>query len=126
MPENITTLARYGGGYYLLKRDGATCDGCGENFERPILATIVSGSSSRTYYACPRCLTKVGDVKPARHDRSEEEGKASTVVVRKKGESESEGAKCEHFLGYLKKRPKNTPIPDECLTCSRMIECLAY
>ncbi|MEM3565521.1 MAG: hypothetical protein QXK18_01430 [Candidatus Bathyarchaeia archaeon] len=124
MSENII-LASYGGGYHLPKHNGLTCDGCGENFEKPILATIVSGGSSRTYYACPRCLTKVGEVKPARHERSDEE-KASTVVVRKKEESESEEVKCEHFLGYLKKRPKNTPIPDECLTCSRMIECLAY
>jgi hypothetical protein len=32
--------------------------------------------------------------------------------------------KCQHFLGYLKRRPKDTPIPDECLTCGRMVECL--
>ncbi|MEM3727723.1 MAG: hypothetical protein QXF75_00795 [Candidatus Bathyarchaeia archaeon] len=126
MSENIS-LARYSGGYYLSRYNGQTCYGCGENFEKPILATIVSGGSFRTYYACPRCLTKVGEVKAMRHERSrEEEEKTSTVIVHKKEESESEGAKCEHFLGYLKKRPKNTPIPDECLTCSRMIECLAY
>ena len=39
---------------------------------------------------------------------------------------QSEEVKCRLFHGYLKKRPKNTPIPDECLICSRMIECLAY
>lgn len=61
-----------------------------------------------------------------KRDISEEEEKASTVAVRKKEESESDEVKCGHFLGYLKKRPKNTPIPDECLTCSKMIECLAY
>jgi len=61
-----------------------------------------------------------------KRDRSEEEEKASTVAVRKKEESKSDEVKCEHFLGYLKKRPKNTPIPDECLTYSKMIECLAY
>jgi hypothetical protein len=125
MPEN-SALSRYGGGYWLSKNDGLTCDGCGENFERPILATIVSGCSSRTYYACPRCLTKVGDLKPQKDDRSREEEKASTIVVHKAKESESSEARCGHFLGYLKKRPKNTPIPDECLTCNKMIECLTY
>ncbi|MEM0008138.1 MAG: hypothetical protein QXR89_07745 [Candidatus Bathyarchaeia archaeon] len=125
MSENMT-LARYGGGYYLSKHNNQTCYGCGENFEKPILATIVSGGSSKTYYACPRCLTKVGEVKTTRHDQSEEAEKSSTVVLRKKEESKSEEVKCEHFLGYLRKRPKNTPIPDECLTCSKMIECLAY
>ena len=35
-----------------------------------------------------------------------------------------EVAGCAHHLGYLKRRPKNTPIPEECLTCSKMIECM--
>ncbi|MEM3580744.1 MAG: hypothetical protein QXH40_02835 [Candidatus Bathyarchaeia archaeon] len=125
MSKNVT-LSRYGGGYYLPKHSNQTCYGCGENFEKPILATIVSGDSSKTYYACPRCLTKVGEVKTTGHDQGEEAEKSSMVVLRKKEESESEEVKCKHFLGYLKKRPKNTPIPDECLTCSKMIECLAY
>jgi len=124
MSENITS-ARYGG-YLLFRHEGLICDGCGENFEKPILATIVSGVSSRTYYACPRCLTKVGDVKPAKREEGREEEKASTVVVRKSGKSDSDETECEHFFGYLRKRPKNTPIPDECLTCSKMVECLTY
>jgi len=33
---------------------------------------------------------------------------------------------CNHFLGYLKKIPKNTIIPDECFGCLKMIECLYY
>lgn len=125
MSENLTST-RYSGGYWLSKSDGLTCDGCGENFERPILATIVSGGSSRTYYACPRCLTKVWDIKHQKDDRNMEEKKASTIIVHKAKESESNETECGHFLGYLKKRPKNTPIPDDCLTCNKMIECLTY
>jgi len=33
---------------------------------------------------------------------------------------------CNHYLGYLKNFPKNTPIPDECFGCLKMIECLYY
>jgi len=123
MSENVTS--RYGG-YLFSRHEGLICDGCGENFEKPILATIVSGGSSRTYYACPRCLTKVGDVKPAKREEGQEEEKASTVVVRKSGKSDSGETECGHFFGYLRKRPKNTPIPDECLICSKMVECLTY
>ncbi len=32
---------------------------------------------------------------------------------------------CPHHFGYLKEHPKNTPIPNECLTCTRIMECLA-
>jgi len=31
--------------------------------------------------------------------------------------------KCTHQLGYLKKLPKNAPIPDECFTCPQYIKC---
>jgi hypothetical protein len=31
---------------------------------------------------------------------------------------------CEHFLGYLKKRPKGSPVPDECLTCASVMKCM--
>ncbi|NIR87154.1 hypothetical protein GWO13_06090 [Candidatus Bathyarchaeota archaeon] len=31
---------------------------------------------------------------------------------------------CTHFLGYLKTRPKKSSIPDECLTCNRMLKCI--
>lgn len=39
-------------------------------------------------------------------------------------DSEREPASvCRYQLGYLRTLPKNAPIPDECLGCSRVIEC---
>ncbi len=31
---------------------------------------------------------------------------------------------CVHNFGYLESRPNNTPIPDECLGCSKVMQCL--
>jgi hypothetical protein len=31
---------------------------------------------------------------------------------------------CPHHFGYLKEHPRNTPIPNECLTCTKIMECL--
>ncbi|MEM3823885.1 MAG: hypothetical protein QXH87_03030 [Candidatus Bathyarchaeia archaeon] len=124
MPENLASMKYYGNNHLLEreKMNGLTCGECGEVFEKPVLATISSGGSSRTYYACPRCLTKV---KESRSSKAEDEsGKAFFAVQKAKDREEAEG-KCPHFLGFLKKRPRNMPIPDECLTCSKMIECLA-
>lgn len=33
---------------------------------------------------------------------------------------------CSHFFGYLRKIPRNTPIPDGCFSCPQMVECLSY
>lgn len=100
------------------------CDGCRNEFHKPLLATVASRGGVQIYYACPRCLTKVDGVE---EHKSREEKDASFLVesVRKPsvGKSEAE-AQCKHFVGYLKKREKDAPIPDECLTCDKMIECL--
>ena len=31
---------------------------------------------------------------------------------------------CPFHFGYLREHPKNTPIPNECLTCTKIMECL--
>jgi hypothetical protein len=31
---------------------------------------------------------------------------------------------CQHYFGFLSQRPKGTPIPEECLTCEKMLDCL--
>ena len=106
------------------KHDGnhCTCDECGEMFQKPLLATVMSNDSSQKYYACPRCLTKVSEVK-AQEKEENKEASPKRDLIQAGTESES-AAKCQHFLGYLKKRPKDTSIPDQCLTCSKMVECL--
>ena len=103
------------------------CNTCGEEFEAPLFAVVSSGYLLEEYYACPRCLSKVGVVernKTVEVDETEEEDKKfQEIEVEDKME---EAVTCAHYLGYLKRRPKNTPIPEECLTCSKMIECMSY
>jgi hypothetical protein len=37
---------------------------------------------------------------------------------------EKGSSKCPHRFGYLAKRLKDEPIPDECLSCSKLLKCL--
>jgi len=32
-------------------------------------------------------------------------------------------SRCPHGFGYLSRQDKNAPIPEECLGCSRLVEC---
>ncbi|MGQ9545081.1 MAG: hypothetical protein ACUVQX_04775, partial [Candidatus Bathycorpusculaceae bacterium] len=58
------------------------------------------------------------------HKSGEEKAESPIVVGKTKKIEEYKAASCKHFLGYLRKRPKDSPIPDECLVCEKMIECL--
>jgi len=102
--------------YFRENQTGFRCDECGGAFRKPILATVSSGGCVQKYYACPRCLTKVSEM---------EERKSEETIKKVTAELE-ESVECKHFLGYLKKRPKNTPVPEECLTCDKMIKCLLH
>ena len=102
------------------------CNTCGEEIKIPLFAVVSCGYLLEEYYACPRCLSKVGDVernKTVEVDETEEEENVQEREVEDKME---EAVACAHHLGYLKRRPKNTPIPEECLTCAKMIDCMAY
>jgi hypothetical protein len=102
--------------------DDCTCDECGTTYNKPLLAMNTSNGSDEQYYACPRCLTKVREVETREKEQSHE----ATPVrdLNRAGPVPENDVKCQHFLGYLKKRPKDMPIPDGCLTCSKMVECL--
>jgi hypothetical protein len=37
---------------------------------------------------------------------------------------EKNHTKCRHHFGYLAKLCRNKPIPEECLLCSRVVDCI--
>jgi DNA-directed RNA polymerase subunit RPC12/RpoP len=128
MSQNIAAL-RFEGAVPSV--GGSRCGACGETFDTPLLAMVFSESATEEYYACPKCLSKVASIRkaPEIEDAFEfdavetevAEPEAPEVAV----ESNVEGpGSCVHYMGYLKSRPKNTPIPEECLTCSKMIDCM--
>ena len=92
------------------------CNNCAETFHKPIFATVSSSGQVQTYYACPRCMARIKN--------ELKEITVSNKVVKKTSVKLGNNVKCKHSFGYLKKRAKNTPIPDECLTCNKMIECM--
>jgi DNA-directed RNA polymerase subunit RPC12/RpoP len=107
----------------------SVCAHCGEEFQQPLLAELHSGSIIQEYYACPRCLTKVGEVEHERRTEAEEaaeeaepvEEEAAVVEV---AAVEEKQQNCAYHLGYLRKREKGSPIPEGCFTCPKMIECI--
>ena len=110
-------------------QDSAVCDVCGEEYKHPLLAELVSGDHAEEYYACPRCLTKVGEVERQEKmdvdEAVEEEEEEEVAEVQQENEpvKSGDGSVCPYYLGYLKKRQKNSPIPESCFTCVKMIEC---
>jgi len=55
-----------------------------------------------------------------------EEPMAKTLVKKEKAKALEEKifSGCLHEFGYLASRPKNTPIPNECIICQRLGDCM--
>ena len=96
------------------------CPACGAAFEKGIELTNLSLAPRQTYLACPFCFSRLKnepDKEVISPTFSEEPLKSPQNV-------EEVPSKCPHHFGYLKERPKNAPIPDECLTCKKMVQCI--
>ena len=110
------------------------CNVCGEEFEKPLRASVFSGSEISEYYACPRCLSKVmcedkdewvaDQAAPDELLRFEQKAQEISLKAAEFNRETGSETTCERGLGYLKKRPRDTAIPDQCLICASMIDCM--
>ena len=137
MKRNLESL-KFGVGDSVLSvahASSSKCSSCGELFDTPLLTMVFSDYLVEEYYACPRCLSKVRSVTrrepveiEAEMAELEEEAVGGCYRVEVEDAMEKDAVEatvgCGHHLGYLKQRPKNTAIPEECLTCSKMIKCM--
>ena len=115
---------------------------CGKAFDTPVRLTDLSHKPhSETYYACPYCLSKVDDVEKAepssisselRHVHGEGYGLSASEDRSKnaRGAAQRELSKmpaldCPRHLGYLKTRPRDEIVPDGCLVCPKILQCMS-
>ena len=124
--SSLTSLKKNG----TFNHESCTCpnDECGKNFDHPLELTVLSSNPVETYQACPYCMSRIDikeeeDPKPEKHTLASARIKSAIEKEQEKEKIEPKDIgelKCSHGFGYLKKRPKGTPIPDECLICQKM------
>jgi hypothetical protein len=108
------------------EENGCSCEACGRAYEAPIQLTNLSASPAEVYNACPFCFSRQEEIEKESEESKPSSLKDFNTTSREAQEDlkSPEQLMCSHYLGYLKKRPKNAPIPESCLTCPKMIQCL--
>jgi len=98
---------------------------CHGEIEEPILLNSLTTMAEEQYYACPHCFIKLDvDAKNA-EPQKEEEKKEIEKPLDRPPETEVKGpSACSRHFGYLANRPKDAPIPQECLVCSEIVNCM--
>ena len=49
-----------------------------------------------------------------------------SIINPQKNELKKDDTICSHHFGYLSKCTENESIPEECLLCSKVVECIVY
>lgn len=101
---------------------------CGKVFTNPIKVENLR-SKNEVYDACPFCLTEITldkdseiveekeDFKDKNHEKEYHKTKASDEPLPK-----VQG--CQHHLGYLSQRSSKEKIPEECMVCENIVQCM--
>jgi hypothetical protein len=94
---------------------------CKKVFDTP-LKTLNLQDSAGPYAACPYCLTKITEsqVEINKSETQDESRPSKEKSSRNKGKPST----CRHHLGYLSERENRQEIPDECIVCRLLLECM--
>ena len=93
---------------------------CKKVFSKALIA--INQQNSKPYKACPYCLTEI-TIAEAESNSPEtlsetERGEEKSAVVQEKT------VICKHHLGYLKERELKQQMPEECILCTEVIDCM--
>jgi hypothetical protein len=94
---------------------------CQQTFTVPLETLNVQANPTEPYYACPYCLTKL------REPTLKIQKPTISEPVPQKNKNADDGEKpeaCKFHLGYLSERVQKEQIPEECLLCKSIVECM--
>jgi hypothetical protein len=98
---------------------------CRKVFAKPLNTINFRQQPSEPYAACPYCLTKITETKITSSYKPE---KTHTEIISTKEKTENKNQEkpsaCQYHLGYLSERERNPEIPEICIVCKDIVECM--
>ena len=118
-----------------LDNQGYICPNplCGKTFINPIKARNMCSKNAEVYEACPFCLTEIVLDKPSPmteddEDSDIEESREEQLVTyhqeKPLSEPSTKASVCPHHLGYLSQRASKANIPEGCMVCENIVQCM--
>ena len=103
---------------------------CGKSFAKPLKAVNLNSENPAPYPACPHCLTDIAswknqstaDTAPVSHAKALKPAKGSHGG--EKTEPQPTKTACTHHFGYLSERSNKEKIPEECMACAEIVNCM--
>lgn len=97
---------------------------CGKVFDKPLQTINLQQNSDTPYNSCPYCFTEITLPESEIENPSEESFTEIELDKEESAEVLEETIICNHHLGYLKEKELKQQIPEECILCTRVIDCM--
>jgi len=105
---------------------------CGKTFTMPLETMNLRAEESEPFLARPYCLkevvppnneTPVEEIHESEMNLPIDSGNAPKMRKQSK-EPPTKMVSCGHHMGYLSERSKKEAIPEECIICEHIVECM--
>jgi hypothetical protein len=99
---------------------------CKKTFTVSLKTVNLQQTPTELYNACPYCLTKIKIIeKPAEIQVEKTQPKENHFETKEKlFKNKDKSVTCNYHPGYLSERNSKEQIPDECLVCKDIVECM--
>jgi hypothetical protein len=105
---------------------------CKKSFALPLKTLNLQKNPTEPYFACPYCLTQIKEIEetletgksPQEKHLEKIRLKLSQVETIEKTKNDDKSLDCHHYHGFLSERSSKEQIPDECLVCKDIVECM--
>jgi len=105
---------------------------CKKNFNAPLKTINLQQTPPDPYFSCPHCLTEAEPIEElqrivadAEEDSLEEsQQETSQIEPEEKPKINDTAAVCHYHRGYLSERTGKEGIPDDCLVCGEILDCM--
>jgi hypothetical protein len=98
---------------------------CRKEFSAPLKTLNLQQDQTQTYNACPYCLIRINE-EPIIESKPEEAPAVveDKVATQRKNQDSEKPVVCHFHLGYLSERAQKEQIPEECLVCKDIVDCM--
>ena len=104
-----------------------TCpnEACKKVITKPLKTINRQQSSKEPYYACPYCLTEITFSETENDDAPEKPDAEVAVSEETPSLNLEKSSDCKHYFGYMNEKEHKQQMPEECMLCPQIIDCMS-
>jgi hypothetical protein len=97
---------------------------CEKVFAKPLTTLKIQEDSKEYYNACPYCLTEISIIEAESKNPQEKIATEDKLSKEEAGQKIEKVLDCKYYFGYLSEKEHKQQMPEECMVCRELIECM--